>query len=340
MTTATLDPVTTGGDGFRVRIGKVWGEGVVGNSPGPLKTVEETALLFETTVPMVTLGSITSRPRMGNPEPRYWEDETGYHTFNVIGLANRGIDYYCEALPGLVELSEKTGKPLIVSLAPEEIEELEEMVELLKDFNITIELNYSCPNIDVIREDTRKSATMWALEPDLVARSLERVRKIYTGNLVAKFIYHPDDRFIDVTAKILRDAQVNAVALINTLDGSMIMDPEKLRPLSPRPFGGLSGRSILPVGLGTVARWSGQLDPEIDIIAEGGIASGFDILSYFVCGANVCRVGSEYGRKGRKIFGQLTMEFAEEMTKRGLQSLADIPSWYGGPNRLPVWQPV
>ena len=89
--------------------------------------------------------------------------------------------------------------------------------------------------------------------------------------------------------------------------------------------GVLLGRSILPIGLGVVLEYSRQLPEEISVVGEGGITSGFDILSYFVSGADFCRTASVYDRRGPQVFSQLTREFVDEMEKRGFGSLVDIP---------------
>ena len=68
--------------------------------------------------------SVTLNPREGNPPPRIFETESGM--LNSIGLANVGIDVYCEEkLPFLNNLDSK----IIINIAGSSLNEYIEVLE-------------------------------------------------------------------------------------------------------------------------------------------------------------------------------------------------------------------
>ena len=89
--------------------------------------------------------TVTLNPREGNPPPRIAETPSGM--INSIGLANPGVDRFCEhILPRLAEL----GVPLIVSVGGWSPHEYAVAVaRIAADASVhAIELNVSCPNVE------------------------------------------------------------------------------------------------------------------------------------------------------------------------------------------------
>ncbi|MDT4892340.1 MAG: dihydroorotate dehydrogenase catalytic subunit, partial [Pseudonocardiales bacterium] len=89
--------------------------------------------------------TVTLNPRAGNPPPRIAETAAGM--VNSIGLANPGLEAFCERhLPRLAEL----GVPLIVSVGGWSREEYATAVARIGSHPAVaaIELNVSCPNVD------------------------------------------------------------------------------------------------------------------------------------------------------------------------------------------------
>ena len=89
--------------------------------------------------------TVTLRPRAGNPPQRIAETPAGM--VNSIGLANPGLDRFCDDhLPRLADL----GVPLIVSVGGWSREEYATAVARVgaQPAVAAIELNVSCPNVD------------------------------------------------------------------------------------------------------------------------------------------------------------------------------------------------
>ena len=89
--------------------------------------------------------SVTRLPREGNPPPRIEETSSGM--LNSIGLANLGVDKYCqEIIPSLNELETQ----IIINIAGSAIEDYLETMEILESTNgkhVGYEINISCPNV-------------------------------------------------------------------------------------------------------------------------------------------------------------------------------------------------
>ena len=269
---------------LRTRIGKVKVEGVIGNSPGPGKSIDESHQVGRSPASVITFGSLPLEPREGNSGEVYWAQEAPEVALNSLGL------------------------PAIFS-----------------GLGFTLELNMTCPNIE------KKGIFAYNLEE--VEKALQLVRKAAPDdNLVVKLNYHPDSSYIEAMCDVLINGGIDAVALCNTLPNGLVLG-EDLKPVITPNNGlaGQSGKSIRPAVMGQVYQYRQILPPDIDIICEGGIWTGFDILGYFAAGGNFCRIATMYAERGVKAFGELTFQFLEEMEKRGYESLTDIPRLEGLP---------
>jgi len=89
--------------------------------------------------------TVTLNPREGNPPPRIAEAPAGM--VNSIGLANPGLDRFCEDdLPRLAEL----GVPIVASVGGWSPGEYATAVARIAAHPavVAIELNVSCPNVE------------------------------------------------------------------------------------------------------------------------------------------------------------------------------------------------
>ena len=89
--------------------------------------------------------SVTRHPREGNPPPRIAETSSGM--LNSIGLANLGVEKYCEEIiPFLNELQTQ----VIINIAGSATKDYLETLEILESTNgkhVGYEINISCPNV-------------------------------------------------------------------------------------------------------------------------------------------------------------------------------------------------
>jgi len=99
-----------------------------------------------------------------------------------------------------------------------------------------------------------------------------------------------------------------------------VLDPDTLRPFLGNRTGGLSGPAIKPVALRMVWEIAGTLD--LPLIGMGGIASGRDVLEFVACGATAVATGA-VNFTAIDAPRRIVAELREELTVRGLSSLAD-----------------
>lgn len=312
---------------LRTRVGKVSVEGVIGNSPGPRKSINECHEVGKSPAAMIMLGSLTVEEHKGNEGEVYWAEDVPEVALNSLGLpTGRLLDYVHR-----IDELRKYEKPLSVSVAGFTAAEFGALAQIFSGLGLTIELNMTCPNVE------KKGIFAYDLaEVDMALRLVRLAAP--SDNLVVKLNYHPDSAYIESMCDTLINHSVDAVALCNTLPNGLVLNPETLKPVITPNNGlaGQSGSSIRPVVMGQVYQYRSLLPPDIDIICEGGIWTGFDILAYLAAGGSFCRIATMYAERGVKAFGELIFQFIEEMEKRGYESLSEIPRL----EDLPALQPA
>jgi dihydroorotate dehydrogenase (NAD+) catalytic subunit len=252
--------------------------------------------------------TVTLRPREGNPPQRIAETPAGM--VNSIGLANPGLDRFCDHhLPRLAEL----GVPLVVSVGGWSPGEYAQAVRRLADLPAVsaVELNVSCPNVDSgcisIGTDAGETRAL-----------LERCRAETDQPLFAKL--SPSVADVAEIAVAAEAGGADALVLVNTVRG-MAIDRTTLRPLLGGGGGGLSGPAIKPVGLHAVYHCRARVD--VPLIGMGGVACADDAVEYLAAGAAAVGVGTalfrDPGLPGRILDG-----LAREVAERGVRSAAEL----------------
>jgi dihydroorotate dehydrogenase (NAD+) catalytic subunit len=250
------------------------------------------SLLEEFPFDMFVSKTITLAPRQGNPPPRLWETPAGL--INSIGLPNKGLrGFLAEDLPQLAELP----VPLCVSVMGFSRDELAELVAAVaeRDEVATIELNFSCPNVE--------TGTIMGADPTETALSVERLRPLTEKPLIVKLTPNATDP--GAVAAAAEGAGADAVSLINTLRG-MALDPRTRRPWLGAGTGGVSGPAVRAIALAQVAEVSGRV--RLPVVGMGGIASGRDAADFLAAGAACVAVGTESFRDpaaGRRVAAEL-----------------------------------
>ena len=111
------------------------------NASGPkCTTLSELLDLQNSNSGCIVSKSATLESRVGNPEPRYWDDELG--SINSMGLPNKGYQYYLDS-------SKVIDKPFIMSINGLTLDDTLRIVsEVCLEAKVKgMEINLSCPNI-------------------------------------------------------------------------------------------------------------------------------------------------------------------------------------------------
>lgn len=217
--------------------------------------------------------TVTLEPREGNPPPRIAGAPCGM--INSIGLQNVGIDKFLEEE---LDLWAATGRPVIVSIGGDTVEDYENLaLRLREDSRVAaIELNASCPN-------TAKRVSHCA-DPKTLSSIVYGVRSATVEEIPLILKLGFDNYLFNSLDAALRG--VDAITLMNTLPA--LAWPSRH---NPEPFlGGLSGPAIKPIALRAV--WEVSWAVDIPIIGCGGISSSWDIKEFFRVRASCVQVGS------------------------------------------------
>lgn len=222
--------------------------------------------------------TITIHPRQGNPMPRICE--TGGGMLNAIGLQNKGLEDFIQKK---IPYFEKINTPLIANIAGESTAEFRELARALdqrKDVVRAIELNLSCPNIEV-------GGVSFMRKRELILEVMKAVRGQTDLPLIAKLSPELGD-VVAIAGEVI-EGGADGLSLINTLKG-MAVDIQHRKPRLANVTGGLSGPAIKPIALRYV--YEVKKAYKIPVIASGGIMTAEDALEFLIAGADLLAVGT------------------------------------------------
>ncbi|MBF0284519.1 MAG: dihydroorotate dehydrogenase [Magnetococcales bacterium] len=261
----------------------------------------------------IFLKGTTLHPKAGNRLHRIAETPGGM--LNAIGLQNPGAQRVVEEiLPRVESLPTR----LIANIAGSTVEEYAEVARIFDQSCVSaIEINISCPNV-------KEGGAAFGSDPLVASRVVEAVRKVTTKPVITKLSPNVTD-IAQITRAVI-EAGTQALSAINTLMG-MSIDVRTHQPVLGNVQGGLSGPAIKPVALlkvwqtYQVARKHG-----IDIVGQGGIASGEDALSFLLVGSRAVGLGTELFQDPwapQRVLDEMSSLMIE-------QNRPSIQQWVGG----------
>ena len=223
--------------------------------------------------------AVSLAPRQGNPPPRVAEFRGGM--LNSVGLANPGVEHVrAEDLPWLA--SRLARARVLVNVVGFTVEEYGDVVARLDGSPVitAFELNLSCPN-------TSAGGIEFGADEGCVRRIVSTCRSRTPLPLVAKLSPVLPD--IGGMARVARDAGADAISVVNTLSGRLLGPAGESR--LGQGFGGVSGPSLLPIGIQAVTRVVERAEG-IPIIGVGGVRSAADVRQYLGVGASLVAIGT------------------------------------------------
>lgn len=230
--------------------------------------------------------AVSPRPRVGAPAPRVAEFSGGM--INAVGLANPGMQEVREReLPWLASHLERAR--VLVNVVGDASEDFATVVSYLDgaDGLDAFELNVSCPNV-------KAGGLEFGADPRTLRDVVSRAREATRRPLFVKL--SPTLADIAGAARTAVDAGADGITVINTIPG-LLIDLATRRPALGFGTGGVSGASILPVGVLATARVARAV--RVPIIGVGGIATAEDALQYLVAGASLVALGTAAMRDPR-----------------------------------------
>lgn len=225
---------------------------------------------------MVSKG-ITSEPRQGNKQPRVAQTPAGM--LNSIGLQNIGV---AQVVSEMAPTWASWRLPVIANIAGDTIDEFGEMARALDGLPgiAALELNISCPNVDVGGMDIGQDAGASGRATRAAVRNTDLP-------VIVKLTPNVTDPVSIARACV--DEGATAICCINTVLG-LAIDARSRRAILPRARGGLSGPAIKPVAMRIVYDVAQAVD--VPIVACGGISTGLDAVEFLMAGASAVQVGT------------------------------------------------
>ena len=253
--------------------------------------------------------SVTRHPREGNPPPRIAETRSGM--INSIGLANLGVEKYCnEIIPLLNELQTK----VIINIAGSAMKDYLETMEMLESKNgkhVGYEINISCPNV-------KEGGIEFGVNCEMTEQLTIEMRKRTDKLIIMKL--SPNVTRIEDIAQAAESGGADAVSAINTVVG-MAIDLKTRKPKLNTTFGGLSGPAIKPIAIANVHKIFKAVN--IPIIGIGGIATAKDVVEFLLAGATMVQIGT-MNYQNPNLGVQLKEELSEYYSQNEIEKTEDL----------------
>jgi dihydroorotate dehydrogenase len=234
-------------------------------------------------------GTVTRRPRAGNPRPRIVRRPGPRSMVNSMGLPNRGAAYAAARL----RRSRRTA-PVLISLADEELDDVMENHALLEPLADGVELNVSCPNVSWGRDRDNE---------EHLRRMLSELGERKTKPLFVKlppFRTDVEREAILALAAIAQEGSADGLTCFNTLPVA--------EPRLAVGSGGLSGRALFDHTVAGVAEVHRATGGELPINACGGIFSARDAWICLEAGATTVQLYTALIFEGPRVVRRITSE--------------------------------
>jgi dihydroorotate dehydrogenase (NAD+) catalytic subunit len=231
----------------------------------------------------------------------------GHSYINAVGLSNPGAEAFSR------EISHNKNVPIIVSLVGSSENEFPIMIKRFDNLNILgYEINLSCPHV-------AKMGMEVGDDPEMVSRIVKRAKSSTRKPVIIKVGIGSVD--IVKIAQVAKDSGADAITAINTIR-AMTINIQTLTPVLSNKIGGLSGKSIKPIGIRCVYEISKNI--EIPVIGCGGIFSWQDAVEFMLAGASAVQLGSVIGYRGIAVFRNIASGIKGYLERRGLKNVTEI----------------
>jgi dihydroorotate dehydrogenase len=292
---------------LRVNVGNLALPNPVGLAAGFDKNCEMSEALFHIGFGYLTLGTVTLKPREGNPKPRMWRYPER-SLVNSMGLPNEGVH---EIAAKLSKRNPDLG-PSIVSISGLSIDEFVECYREIEPLADGIELNISTPNTVGVRIFQ---------EPDVFTKLLSAISTVKSSKkpVWVKIPPYFDNKqrenvhnLIDVCVK----ASIDGITATNT----KLID----EPRASIRTGGLSGPLIFQDMLRIVADVYKHTGGKVPINACGGISSGLDAWRALEAGASSVQLLTGLIYEGPGVVSRINRDILRMLESSKLSSLSEV----------------
>jgi dihydroorotate dehydrogenase (NAD+) catalytic subunit len=262
---------------------------------------------------LASLGAVVTRtvtldPRAGAPMPRLVETPSG--VLHATGWQNPGLEgFLATELPWYAQRQVRT----VVSIGGRSLGEYAELARRVA----------TAPGVAAV--EVHLTAT--------VASETGKVVHVVRRDLPSAMpVFAKLGPGHDVVALATAAAENGADAVVVTQGyPGLAIDPVTLRPALGSGPGLLSGPAAHPLALRNVWDLHRAL-PDLPVVGVGGIRSGLDALSMLAAGARAVQIGSALFLDPAAAT-RVTDELRQELTRRGVDSVADVLGLAHDPER-------
>ncbi|MBI4298434.1 MAG: quinone-dependent dihydroorotate dehydrogenase [Chloroflexi bacterium] len=249
-------------------------------------------------------GTVTERPRPGNPKPRVLRYSDSRSLVNALGFPSMGLE---EAARNLARYAIRK-KPIVVSIAGLTAEEFLHCHRRLEPLADAIELNISSPNTAGVR-------VFQDPEPfkELIRRLNDQRHKPLFVKLPPYFDEAERERVLKLVTLCLTEG-VNGVTATN----SKPVQDARLKVGA----GGLSGHLIFEDMLRIVSDIKAEAGKRLTINACGGISSGQDAWQALQAGATTVQLLTSLIYEGPTIARDINKGLIDFLHKENIPSLS------------------
>ena len=293
---------------LHVKLGPLNLSNPVGLAAGFDKNCEMSEGLLRLGFGYLTLGTVTLKPREGNPKPRIWRCP-GNSLVNSMGLPNVGAQQIITKLTN--EKTKRTG-PVIVSVSGLSVDEFVDCFRQIEPLVDGTELNISSPNtagVRIFQETTTLSKLL-----DEIGKVRSSTKPIWV-KIPPYFNEQQREKVLDIVEVCIRKS-VDGITAINT---KIIQEPR-----ASIGTGGLSGPPIFEDMIRIVGEVYGQTRGKIPINACGGISSALNAWRALESGASSVQIYTAFIYEGPALASKLNRGLLQMLQTSKLGSINDV----------------
>jgi len=282
----------------------------IGLAAGFDKNCEMARALLELGFGYLTLGTVTLKPREGNPKPRIWR-QRGRSLINSMGLPNAGTQQIISNLSS--ERNEnRRAAPLVLSVSGLSLEEFVECYRLIEPSVDAVELNISSPNTAGVK--IFQDPVILAKLLDAIEKVRSRAKPVWVK--IPPYFNEQDRENVLDLVEVCTKKWVDGITAINTK-----RIPE---PRASIGTAGLSGPPLFEDMLRIVREVYSQTGGKIPINACGGISSALNVWSALESGASTVQLYTAFIYEGPALMSKLNRRLLRMLNDSKFSSINDV----------------
>jgi len=273
----------------------------IGLAPGFDKSGAMVPALVQLGFGYVTVGSITARPRTGNPKPRLHRYPARESLANCMGIPNPGV----EEAARLLRRPRAPGCPVIAAVAGANTIEVLAAAAALEPYVDGIEVGLVC---------NHTPETFEMAELPTVAGLVAGLARQKTRPAFLKIPPHHTE------AERRRSLAIVDLCVDAGLDGISVSGTRQIdEPALSLGRGGIAGRATTEDALRNLGDVADRAAGRLAIKAAGGVFTGEDAWRFLSAGATTVEIYSAFVYRGPRVAGRIVRELA------GLLQVGSVP---------------